>query len=338
MWRLAFLLVAVACAGCAPLPEFPFLDGADLSPPAIVELALPDPHHLRVRFDEPCKLVDGTVVPGATISGSVVPAARDHELVFTFTVPPDPAQEHVLEAQVKDAAGNHLRFAARFHGVNPLIPAMLINEFTTQGSGKHPDLVEIRTLSAGNLAGACLYEGVPGNWEQRFVFPDVDVEAGEYIVVHFKPEGLPEEVNEVARPDLSGGYDAHPEAWDFWVPGGTGLSGNNGVISLCENPIGGVLDAVLYSNRTSSSDERYGGFGSSAVQERAIFVVTEGAWRTAGDRVRPEDAVDPENSTATRSICRGSDGADTNARDDWHITPTRGLTPGEENLDDVYVP
>ena len=215
---------------------------------------------------------------------------------------------------------------------------MIINEFTTQGSGSHPDLVEIRVLSDGNLAGACLYEGVPGNWDQRYVFPDVTVSADDYIVVHFKPQGIPEEVDELVRPDVSGGYDAHPAAWDFWVTGGTGLSGNNGVITLCENPVGGIIDGVLYSNRTSSSDERYRGFGSTAVMERADALVAAGAWIAAQTQVRPEDAVNPEDSTATRSIARMSSGRDTNTKADWHITPTRGLTPGLPNVDAVYAP
>jgi hypothetical protein len=240
-----------------------------------------------------------------------------------------------VEAQVADEAGNHLRFVARFHGLNEMIPAMVINEFTTQGSGSHPDIVELRVLSDGNLAGSCLYEGVPENWEERFTFPDLDVKAGDFIVVHFKPQGIAEEIDEVVRTDASGGFDATPEAWDFWVPGGNGLSGNNGVLALCENPVGGIIDAVLYSNRTSESDERYRGFGSKDVVERADVLVANGAWVSDGP-VRPEDAVNPEDSTSTRSMARSADSNDSNRSTDWHITPTRGLSPGEENTDAVY--
>jgi len=337
------LLVPVACT---PLPQFPFAANADLAPPRIVSLGFRGPAQLRVGFDEQCELIANSLLRGETLLGTEVNVtytgnspseASVHELLLSFAPPPAAGTEHSVEAQVSDSAGNHLRFVARFYGLNQLLPAMIINEFTTQGSGTHPDLVEIRVLTDGNLAGSCLYEGVPGDWDERLVFPDLDVSAGDFIVVHFKPEGIPEEVDEVVRKDESGGHDASPEAWDFWIPGGTGLSGNNGVLTLCENPIGGIIDGVLYSNRTSDSDDRYRGFGSTTVMERADFLVAEGAW-VANGLVRPEDAVDPEDSTATRSISRGSNGSDTNHREDWHITPTRGITPGAINSDEVYVP
>ncbi len=352
--RLVVVLTLFAPVACTPLPQFPFAANADLAPPRIVSLGFQGPSQLTIGFSEQFELVADSLIRGETLLGTEVgvtyarrpaddllgataPDASVHELLFSFSSPPDPGTEHSIEAQVADPAGNHLRFVARFYGLNELVPAMIINEFTTQGSGKHPDLVEIRILTDGNLAGSCIYEGVPGDWDEQFVFPDLNVSAGDFIVVHFKPQGVAEEVDEIVRRDESGGYDASPEAWDFWIPEGSGLSGNNGVLTLCENPIGGIIDAVLYSNRTSASDDRYRGFGSRKVMERADYLVAEGAW-TANGLVRPEDAIDPEDSTATRSIARGTDGADTNHRDDWHITPTRGITPGTVNSDEVYDP
>ncbi|MFW5825975.1 MAG: hypothetical protein ACOCVO_00310 [bacterium] len=339
MRKLGLFCVGLLTFSCAPLPPIPFVSDADLAAPLVVDLRLASPVELEVAFDEPVSVVSGphgsASVGEVSVRGGGEPAPA---VTFRFAEAPSPEHEHHVEAQVADEAGNHLRFVARFYGLNPMLPAMLINELTTQGSGNHPDLVEIRVLTDGNLAGACLYEGVPGNWEQRFVFPSVDVTAGDYLVVHFKPEGLPEEVNETAVRDASGGLDATPDAWDFWVDGGTGLSGNNGTISLCENPLGGYVDAVLYSNRTSDSDENYRGFGRRVVMERADALAAADAWTFAGDAIAPEDAVDPEPSTATRSMARGSDAADTNSRHDWHITPTRGLTPGTENTDEVYAP
>ena len=63
-----------------------------------------------------------------------------------------------------------------------------------------------------------------------------------------------------------------------------------------------------------------------------------GGWKTAGDEPAPEDAVNPDGSTSTRSMCRWSSGEDTGAAADWHIVPTRGSTFGATNSDEVYVP
>jgi hypothetical protein len=356
MRRIGLFCVAIVFISCAPLPPIPFITDADVAPPVVTDLSLNDPRTLEVTVNEAVELVSGPLHSEGIEVSDVDVGSRS--VRFHFTEAPSAEHEHHVEAQIADEAGNHLRFVARFYGLNALLPAMVINELTTQGSGGHPDLVELRALTDGNLAGACLYEGTPENWEQRLIFPPLDVRAGDYVVVHFKPEGIPEEIDEVTAPDASGGKDACSTAWDFWVPDGSGLSGNNGVISLCRNPLGGYIDAVLYSNRTSDSDERYRGFGSRDVMERADALAAAGAWLPSGSDVAPgaspgptpepvqpgrpplapEDAVDPEPSTATRSMARSSSAEDTNRASDWHITPTRGLTAGETNTDEVHVP
>lgn len=336
---LRFTLAAFCLSvplSCAPLPQYPFF-GTDYLPPQIVGIEMAAADRLVVSFDEPCALVEQTLLHSPSVGTPVV--EEDHsQLVFRFPDLPAPAVEHFVEGQVTDQVGNNLRFVVRFYGWNLLLPTMVINEFTPQGSGNHPDIVEIAVLSDGNLAGGCVFEGTPGNWEQRLVFPDVDVLTGQFIVVHFKPESIPAEVNETVSMDESGGLDSTPSSWDYWVEGGTGLSGNNGAITLCINPMGGIVDSVLYSNRTSDSDENYRGFGSKDVMERADELFLAGAWLGEPGSICPEDAVDPEDSTATRSISRGSNSADTDSRADWHITPTRGLSVGAQNTDEVYEP
>ena len=341
MVRSPFILIAsclLVPGACAPLPQLPFSVDADLSPPRIVTMDLDRQGALVLGFDEPCELLHDAVVAGDTLRNHVITTSWTGEqtnLVIGFDPLPEMGREHFVEAQVADGNGNSLRFVARFYGPNQLLPAMVINEFTTQGSGKHPDFVEIRVLTAGNLAGACLIEGIPGDWQSRFIFPDLGVEAGDYVVVHFKPQGLSTEVNETSDKTASLGYDASPTAWDFWVDSGDGLSANNGALLLCESPLGGAIDAVLYSNRTRESDDRYRGFGSPSVLGYADFLGESGAWRGEEPLV-PDDAINPEDSTATRSMCRSATSADTNTRLDWHIVPTRGLSPGLPNTDATY--
>ena len=336
MRRIVLLVSGITVFSCAPLPPVAFLPGADVEPPVITGLRLLSAVELEVSFNEPIRLVSGPRHPeSVALEEAVVEALV---LLVRFAEPPTPEHEHYVEAQVSDVAGNNLRFVVRFYGLNTLLPAMLINEFITKHSANHGEFVEIRILSDGNLAGATLHEGIPGDWDQRFIFPSVDVVAGDYVVVHFRPQGIPEEVNETVDRAISGGRNASPDAWDFWVNGGTGLSSNNGVLTLCENPLGGYIDAVLYSNRTSDSDDRYRGFGSTRLMERADAIVTAGAWVASSVTAAPEDAIDSGPSTATRSMSRASDGRDTNSRADWHITPTRGSTPGGSNTDEVHVP
>lgn len=335
---IACVLLLAVTLSCAPLPELPPLDQADLSPPTLLSVVMRGATTLELAFDEEAIFVEDSLLLSPSLHSAPAVAASGQTLQLRFDPAPQPGVEHSVEAHVADPHGNHLRFLVSFYGVNALLPAMVINEFITQGSGNHPDVVELRVLSDGNLAGACLYEGTPDNWEQRMILPNVSVSAGDYIVVHFKPEGVPEEIDETRHTAQSGGLDATDGAWDFWVAEGSGLSGNNGTISLCDSPGGGIVDAVLYSNRSSDSDEDYRGFGSRDVMERADELVAADAWVAAGSRVAPEDAVDPDPSTSTRSLCRPSTPTDTNTRRDWHVVPTRGATFGLPNSDEVYQP
>ena len=335
MTRVLCLGLLALLSACGPLEDLRERLEPDLKPPVLLGLRARG-LSLELDFDEPplCAPEDIRAVPALEPSGI---EARANRLCISFA---DQAAgtRYCLALEVADARGNRLELAAELYGYNPAAPRVLINELTTQGSDTHPDLVELFVAGAGDMAGLVLQQGTAGSWDDRLVFPPFAVRAGEYLLVHFKPQGIPEELDEPGDPSLSGGLDASPAAYDFWVPGGAGLSGNNGVLSLYDRPGGVLLDGVLYSNRTSASDSLYRGFGSAATLARAEELVGEGGWSTAEEAVRPEDAVNPEDSTATRSLCRSSDSLDSDTAADWHVTPTRGSTFGMANGDERYVP
>lgn len=335
-------LVCLSWACCTPFIDLEEtgevfgLSGADLAPPVLTAAGARDENTFALGFNEEVweirleGIVPSLGKPLTEIDSSGVIIRTDESQL--------PGLEYLLDVLVKDRAGNTQQLLVRCYGFNPRVPGMLINEFTTRGSSTHPDVVELLVLENGNLAGACVYEGTSEDWEQRMVFPDCEVLAGEYILIHFKPQGIPDELNETAAVNLSGGLDAHPEARDFWVNQGSGLSGNNGVITLYQDPFGSIMDAVLYSNRTSDSDENYRGFGSATVMERADTLAELGAWTGGSVPLRPEDAVNPDYSTATRSLCRSQDSIDTGSKEDWHTVPTGGYSFGQVNSNDLYLP
>jgi hypothetical protein len=335
MGRILLTLLTVLLAACGPLEDLRERLEPDLTPPVLQGLRVRE-CWLELDFDEVpvCSPGEVRVLPALAVSELQV---LDRELRIAF---PEqvPGLKYTAELAVADAHGNRLEFAADFYGWNPGAPALLINEFTTRGSDTHPDLVELIARSAGDMAGIALYQGTAGSWDDRLVFPSFRVRAGEYLLVHFKPQGIAAELDEAGDPSVSGGLDASPTAYDFWVPAGRGLSGNNGALSLYDRPGGILADGVLYSNRTSASDSLYRGFGSAETLARAEELVREGGWRPALEEVRPEDAANPEASTATRSLNRGSDSADTDTAADWHVVPTRGSTFGGANSDELYVP
>lgn len=324
-------------ASCGPIPDYRTLTEVDLHPPEFLGAFALDARTVALRFDEAVTAVPASVSVAPAVGITSV-GARESELIITLGADQRAGAVYTVEASVEDPGRNSTSVITTFYGFNPELPELIINEFITQGSGNHPDLVELLVMKGGNTAGACLYEGVASNWDDRMILPPIHVKPGDFLLVHFKPEGLPGELDETDTSDASQGLDASPSAYDLWVKGGSGLSGNNGVLTLYSCPNGTILDAVVYSNRTSSSDSDYGGFGTRDVWDRVQEVERAGEWRAAGERIAPEDAIDPEDSTSTRSIARASDPADTNGAADWHITPTGGASFGTVNSDAVYLP
>ena len=327
----------IFAASCLPVSDVRKLESLDFHPPVLMKYKVGGPRQMTFTFDKPAKVVEGSISITPDLE---IESIDDNDAVITFLFAAEQIQgkEYLLEMVVEDARNNSLRIFTPFYGYNPDIPGLCINEFTTQGSGNHPDVVELYAYTGGNMAGVTIYEGTKSNWEQKLVFPSFWIEDGAYILIHFRPEGIAEEINELTDTAVSGGLDASDNAFDFWVEYGSGLSGNNGTITLYSSPQGELLDGVLYSNRSSTSDEKYRGFGRRKVMERADELAEEGGWTYAGELIAPEDAVDPEDSTATRSMCRSSESLDTDSAGDWHIVPTSTFSFGTVNSDEVYVP
>jgi len=330
------LLLLSLCTCCGPITDIRERFDPDLTPPVLMGIRTLSEEQVELAFDEPptCRIEDILIVPQL----NPVSVQSEDCLLLVQVAAQTPGSPYQIEAMVEDEAGNANHLLAVFYGYNGNLPEVLINEFTTRGTGNHPDAVELKVSVAGNMGGLVLYEGTPSNYDERLIFPAFEVESGDFLIVHFKAQGIPEEIDETEDKELSGGLDSSEYAYDFWIPEGAGISGNNGVISLYARPGGEILDGVLYSDRSSDSDERYWGFGTLDSLERAEELVGDGGWIILADRVRPEDAVSPEGSTGTRSICRSAASEDTDTAADWHIVPTRGFTFGRENSDEVYVP
>lgn len=332
------LIPAVLLSACVPQVVSEVLAPRDLTPPSVRVWDSTGAGAFTVEFDEEVEAVPGDFASDPDLGSLEVRSEGNRIRIETESLLP-PGSALSLEGIVRDAAGNSTSFVLPFRGYNPDLPRVLINEVLTQGSSTHPDLVELVVLESGDLAGLTFRVGCASVPVQVYVFPPCEVAAGEFLVLHMKPQGLGEEVDETDDPAASGGLDAFPYSRDFWYTGGDGaLPGENGVLTLYRSTTGPILDALLYSARTSESDTKYAGFGSQSLLDQARGIVAEGAWRIAGPEVRPEDAARSEGTTSTRTLCRSSNSDDTNSASDWHVVPTRGSTVGRPNSDAVYVP
>ncbi len=334
---IQIIILIIIISSCGPLEDYRQFTDRDIQAPMFISMGTLDSRTLELQFSEELSPEPDYIFFDPAVEITTITVDKN-EIQILFANDLEPGGLLKIEISVTDLSGNSLTLISDFYGFNSNLPDLIINEFTCQGSATNPDKVELKVLTDGNTAGICIYEGVDTEWAQRKVLPSIDVYADDYIIIHFKPSGTAEEIDETENTDTSGGLNVHPGAWDLWVEAGSGLSGNNGTITLFTNPRGSLIDGVLYSNRTSVSDEKYRGFGSTVMMNKADRLYELGGWNAEEDLIAPEDAINPEDSTATRSMCRESVYSDNNDTTDWHIVPTSTASFGETNSDLIYTP
>lgn len=285
-----------------------FID-KDSDPPVLLSVKSVASSIVRVDFDEPVRVYGNSFEPFvARADGKSVYVTLDSSLQAGVKAD--------LKGRVQDYYGNTTGFSVGVWGYNPNVPSLVINEFTTKRDTRNQDRTELFAKTGGSLAGVTLYCGTPDDYDAKFMFPDVDVKKGDYIVVWWVKDDYPE--------DRIDGFAAKCSK----TP-----SDNNGVMVLTDSPSPGatILDAVVYSDFGESAD----GFGTAKARDRAMWVVSSGAWEG--------DALDSSYSTATRSMSRripNSSGAvlDTDSCGDWYITSSGGATFGAANTSEPYSP
>ncbi len=331
-------LLLISLISCGPIPYYGNDDNPpDLTPPKLEAIRPVSPNKLLLIFNEEAKVNPQNTQISPLLKISFINQTPEHPNRVTITLEKQiPGITYRIKTEATDKHSNSISFIKKFYGYNGNIPTLLINEFTTRGSGKHPDVVEIYVTKGGNMGGVTFYNGTKGNFTNILTFPPFTVKKGDFILIHCKPTGNFYEINETQKKNASRGYDASESAYDFWLPAGKGLSGNNGTLTIYTSPYGKPMDGITYSNRTSTSDSRYRGFGRAETLQRADELATSNMWKISGDKIVPEDAINPDGSTGTRSICRANPPTDTDSKNDWHIVPTRGASFGKGNTNRIY--
>jgi hypothetical protein len=315
----ALSIMLCACQAEPQRQIFNVLSGKDRVPPVLLGVKAESSNIIVCSFNEPVYSTSQKPSFNADIEVvSITMHGKEMHLLLNKSIAPGTYVK--ISSNVKDAMGNTLRYSATCWGKNEDLPSLIINEFTTKGSGNNPDRVEILATSAGNIAGATFYDGIGDLYDSTFTFPSVQVEAGDFLVLYF-------------------GKDP-PEQDSFgFLAGDVGLGSNNGVLTLYENPGGNLIDAVLYSNRTSESDTTFSGFGTAKVQQRVALLQSSGLWKSIqGAELKPESAIDSTYSTATRSMSRKLGSEDTDTKNDWHVVQTGKASFGFINASESHIP
>ncbi|GHV71169.1 hypothetical protein AGMMS49928_21820 [Spirochaetia bacterium] len=236
---------------------------------------------------------------------------------------------------VEDENKNTLNVVIRFRTRNDRIPQLLITELRTEYSGDKVEFVELRTQSKGNLGALRLFCGVNSIKEPLLEFSPVEVDEGEYLVIHLRTKETETGwANETGSDlTLSKGTENLDTARDFWLPESKERLRKTDAVYLMDQD-DNILDAVLLSETADTW------WAKQDLADVAELCAQQGAWtQAAGNAVPgPADAVISKTTTNTRSISRDETTVDTNTAADWYITVASGATPGKANNPNRYVP
>lgn len=331
--RAAALAALMTLAACLVEPAPGLLPEADYRPPALLSAGAAGERLFVLGFDEEVRPVEGSFalalpgLSGASVAAPPDAVAEGGELRLFLAETMSPGADYLLSGEVADLRGNTTRFALGFVGWNPRPPLLRLSEFQTAKnaslSNAHRDYVEIEVLEAGNLGGVELaYASSLKAF--RYRFPGAEVAAGDYVVLHLAPEGLPEERDETGTElGLSGGVDARPFARDFWSRAGA-LPDENGAAALYARPGGELRGGFFYAD-----EEKAGPVGSGRLGELLAALSGAGAWPLGGAEPAWDDAF-PWKPSAARSLSRAP-GSEAKGAGAWYLTAAGGQSPGAPN-------
>jgi len=343
MWRfvkhVGMIVPILAVSACNPVEDLSKGSLGDVQAPMLVSQEVDRDGHVELSFDEDVDLDANSLKSDASsppVAAEPKNKAKGKRVVAVDTTKGStPGKAYSMAAGVKDKSGNTTRVVVPYFGANTRLPKVLINEVLTKSSTTMRDAVELYVQSDGNLAGLTLLSGIPEDSDSSYTFKSLEVQAGDYLVVHFKPEGGAGEVDEYDSPSASSGRNVSALARDFWVLEGKGIPDANGVLVLCENPLGKALDAVFWSDKTTQEGKEGDAFGTKKLKERVAFLSKVGAWKGSGKVLQVEDAVRSDKLTATRSLCRSESITDSDKASDWHTVPSGKSSLGARNTDEV---
>ena len=182
-------------------------------------------------------------------SGCIVKVVLEQEMQV--------GQEYEFYSQLTDTVGNTLTIAVPFTGFNSRVPELLITELQTESVSSQNkaeknagiyrnEFVELLVLKGGNLAGLELLSGYDGD-AKKYVFPAIEVQTGQVIVVHMRKRGngcISEEDDNLAQAFASYTGD---EVRDLWTDIESTTLGNKTDIILIKNCADNrVIDAVMF--------------------------------------------------------------------------------------------
>ncbi len=343
-WGTVMSVITLAAAfssSCQITPEGITVLGADYTLPEYQSYQLQDSYHLLLQFNGPVTLKemhvstvtdDGTEFKNAA-QFTQQQTAEQGACLVTTEVPLVRGTQYVLYGVAEDQKGNSVHFSTVIQGYNETPAQVVLSEIRTTYGNPKSEFVELYVKQKGNLAGMVL-DVVYGNKHFCYMLPDVDVETGEYVVLHLRKlsdtciDETGDNLKSCTHKDACAGRD-------LWRDDTTKMIGATGIILLYNRAYGDLVDTVLFAESSKDS------WNSTALGEAAQTAVSAGLWE-GGPGI--DGAVCSDGMTLTRTLCRqniewiaGQESYPVpSSSGDWFVVGTSQGSPGSANSAIAY--
>jgi hypothetical protein len=292
---------------------------------------------VRFLFSEPVGVVSLTFDPPA---GSLnlmdqVDGKSAGETVTVHLETPYPAGTKVtVDIVARNEDGNTLEAVLAFSAFNDHVPVFQINELRTETSKPRVEFIELKMLSAGNLAGVRLFIASNGTDKPVYELPAVEVGKGEYVLIHPRTpdyiKGIDELGNNLAlstADDAKAQADCPQDVRDLWLPENKEVLRKSDAVYLMDQ-MDNVIDAVVFCDKTKEAEK----WGGNPHFLNAMEMLTDsGAWVGTVGEPNIDDVFDSNGTSPTNTISRRENAGDTNTATDWYKSGTSKASPGKPN-------
>lgn len=258
---------------------------------------------------------------------------------------------YFFSAVITDTNGNSTEFQQDFTGYNGNPAVLILSEICVKQDADKllSDFVEFYCLKSGNTYGLKLCSGAKGA-DFDYYFPSMEVEAGEYIVLHNRIYDAEKAFNELEDDfALSKAKGSADSARDLWREGTDGKIGQTADVLVLKNyPTGKIYDGLPYCKLATEK------WSKTILSEYAESLFSENVWTSGSDAA---SAFKSDNSSSIyRSFSRknvaelaqkysaGEITSVQSSADDWALTDktgsgknvVSGATPGLPNSTNYF--
>ncbi|MDR2795625.1 MAG: hypothetical protein LBB47_02800 [Spirochaetaceae bacterium] len=339
----AFTLLCVILQSCEDDAAINKILGVGANAPVFISYKAVSGAEVEFQFSVPVKVLEAYVDEAVRFE----PFPEDeYALIVTLKFAGDHSGGMSITADllVEDADGNSLNLLVPFKTRNNRLPALKLNEvrfdYGKNSNGIYTlEFIELRAEADGNLGAMRLFVASTSMDEPVYEFPQAEVKAGDYIVLHMRTKEGDTAKDELGdKLDLSSAKaskddDVSDTARDLWVGGNEKTLHKADVIYLVDQD-DKIIDALVVADSSDAWAK------NKTLAKAAELLAKQGAWFSKdGKPVKSPgytDSVVNDKTTATRTLCRDETATDSNTLSDWYICDTSKATPGEKNSDKRY--